>query len=577
VYTAPSSGSGSATVGVWASVNGASLSGTTVITYAPGLAVASISADPGVVTETTTTLSAAAINPDGGNVFYFWWVWSAPEGAAGPLFSDPGSSTTTATFFQPGDYTLEVTAYNLSGGSASATVDVTVVSTVTYVLASPLVVEVPDGAQQQFSAQALDQFFNPMPATFAWSVAQGPGTVDATGLYTAPAAGSGTAYVQASATVDGVTASGQAYAILLQPPNITSVSASPNPVTTATLSAAAYDPNGAGIISYLWTTVAAPPGAKAPTFSAAASWTTNATFFQAGAYAFQVAVTNQAGLTTLATVNVTVSPVLTSLMMIPAAAAVPDGIPQQFTASALDQFHQPIAAAFTWSMAGGPGSVNSSTGLYTPPASGAGTAIVKASATANGVTMSRTAAVTLQPPPAIASVIAAPNPVTGTTSTLKVVASNPSGGGLTYLWTAVAGPSGAPLPAIRAARAATTTATFSQAGSYVFRVTVTNQKGSTTTATVTVTVHSVLTSLAMTPATATVQRGRQQQFSALALDQFHKVMAAQAITWSASGPGSIDSGGLYQAPTAAKGSAIIKARVTANEFALIGTATVNVL
>jgi hypothetical protein len=575
-YTAPGTGSGTATVTASADINGVTWIAATQVTYAPGLEITSASASPGLVTCTTTTVSATAADPAGGEVFYFWWTWSAPDDA-GPLFDDPGSSTTTATFFEPGEYTLMVFAYDLSGDSASATVNVDVVPTVSMVEVAPLVVDVPDGGQQQFSAKALDQFFNPTPATFDWSVAKGPGTVDETGLYTAPAAGFGNVYVQATTTVNGVTVSGQGYPILLQPPAITSVSASPNPVTAATLSAVAYDPNGEGVVTFRWSAVAVPPGAKAPSLSAAVAWTTGATFFQAGTYTFQVAVTNAAGLTALGTVTVTVNPVLSSVMLTPAVATVADQVPQQFTAAAFDQFHKPLPAAFSWSMVSGPGSVGAATGLFKPPASGGGTAVLRATATMNGVTLSRTATIALQPPPAIASISAGPNPVTGRTTTLKVAATNAAGGTLTYSWKVLAAPAGAPLPTFSTAGSATTTATFLQAGSYTFQVTVTNQKGSVTTAAVTVTVNSIPTYLLLAPTAPTVQRGQSQQITVQVQDQFHQVMTAQAVAWSVSSLGSISTSGLYQAPSNTKGLAIIRVKVIVNGITLTAAENVSVV
>jgi hypothetical protein len=397
LYAAPASGAGADTVGVSVTVNGVSMNATAIVTYVPALEVTSINAVPSVVTGTTTTLSAAAANPGDGAVFYFWWVDSAPAGAAGPLFSDPGSSTTTASFFQPGDYSLEVFAYNLTGGSATATVDVHVVSTVTSVAVSPLVSYVPEGGQQQFSAQALDQFYNSMPATFTWSLAKGPGSVSANGLYTATSTGVATVYVQADTVVNGVSASGQGIAILAQPPIVTSISAVPNSATGAALSVNAIDPNGAGL-SYLWTTVSAPAGAKAPMFSDSNAAGTSVAFFQSGVYTFRVAVTDTLGMTSLADVTMTVTPVLSSVVVTPAIAVARTGVPRQFSAIALDQFQQPIAAEYTWSLASGRGSINSSTGVYTPPATATGTAVIKFSASANGVTISRTVKVTLQAP-----------------------------------------------------------------------------------------------------------------------------------------------------------------------------------
>jgi hypothetical protein len=322
--------------------------------------------------------------------------------------------------------------------------------------------------------------------------------------------------------------------------------------------------------------LAAPTGAKPPTFSTANASTTNAAFFQAGDYTFQVEVTDSEGISTVGRVDVTVDPSLTSLVLTPTTVAAADQIPQQLTATAFDQFHMPMAAPITWSMVSGPGSVDG-TGLYSPPTSGSGKAVVQASTTLNGVTLSRTSTIMLQPPPAMHSISAGPKVVKGTSTNLKVVAANPGGGSLTYLWKVVAAPSGAKLPTFGAANAAATKATFFQGGSYTFQVSVTNQKGSTTVARVSVTVVSVPKSVAMTPPTATVQRGSEQQFSVVALDQFHNEMATQAVKWSVSGLGSIDASGLFQAPSAATGSAIIKAKVVVNGFILTGRATVTVV
>jgi hypothetical protein len=575
LYTAPGSGNGSDTIGVTGTSNGITESGSAVVTYVPGFEIASINASPGLVTGTTTTVSAIAAVPGDGNVSYFWSVWSSPD-RSGALFDDPGSRTTTATFFAPGHYELMVTAYDVNGSSASATVDVDVVSTVSTVRVTPLVADVQLGGQQQFAAEALDQFFEPMPATFSWSIAKGSGSVDGTGLYTAPSAGSGSVYVQAATTVDGVIVSGQAYPILLQPLAITSISASPNPVTSGTLTASADDPNG-GSVTYSWSVVAAPAGAKLPALSAANSWTTGATFFQAGTYAFQVTVTSTEGLTAIGTVGVTVNPVLTSVTMTPAMATVADQIAQQFTANAFDQFHQPMPVAFAWSMVSGPGSIDSGTGLYTPPTTGTGTAVVEARATANGVTLTGTAAVALQAPPKIALISAGHAIVTGTITSLKVVASNPNGGKLTYLWSVVTVPAGAPLPTIKNAGAASTTATFFEAGSYTFQVMVKNQKGSTTIGIVNVSVTSVTTSVAITPATAMVPAGNQRHFVIAALDQFHNEVVPQSINWSMSGLGSIDASGLYQAPISGSGAAVVRATIRINGQQFTRTASFNVV
>ena len=105
------------------------------------------------------------------------------------------------------------------------------------------------------------------------------------------------------------------------------------------------------------------------------------TFNRAGAYTFQVTITDSGGLTVTSSVNVTVNQTLTSIVVSPSTVTLPDRGKQQFTAQALDQFSQPLATqpSFTWSKVSGRGSI-SRTGLYTAPSSGTGTAVIQAKA-----------------------------------------------------------------------------------------------------------------------------------------------------------------------------------------------------
>jgi hypothetical protein len=94
-------------------------------------------------------------------------------------------------------------------------------------------------------------------------------------------------------------------------------------------------------------------------------------------------------------VPVTVSPVLSSIVVTPSSAAVARGGSLQLTATALDQFGDPLAPqpAVVWVVAGGKGQV-SGTGLYRAPGRWQGTAVVRVSV--GGV--SATATVTVQTP-----------------------------------------------------------------------------------------------------------------------------------------------------------------------------------
>jgi subtilase family serine protease len=173
--------------------------------------------------------------------------------------------------------------------------------------------------------------------------------------------------------------------VVIGPTLATAAAASPNPVTgtTTALSALGADTNGASTLTYTWSATTIPAGATAPTFpvngtNAAAA--TTATFHLAGAYVFTVTITDAEGSTVTSAVSVTVSQTLTTVAVSPATSTVASGSTAQFTATAKDQFGTALATqpTITWSVDNGGVGTVSSTGLYTAPASGTGTATVRA-------------------------------------------------------------------------------------------------------------------------------------------------------------------------------------------------------
>jgi subtilase family serine protease len=594
LYSAPSSGTGTDTVLATATVTGVTASGSVTVSFLPGPTISSLTANPSPVTGTATSLAATVNDPNLGSLTYTWSVVSAPAGAKTPALSPATGSVSngtgtvslgsTATFYQAGTYQFQFAVSDVKGVSANSSVTVNVTQTLTSVVVSPASAGVVDGGQQQFSAVADDQFGKALATqpSFTWSMVSGAGTISASGLYTAPASGTGTDVVQAAATLGTNSASGTATASYAPGLTIISVTANPNPVTgtTTTLTVTAVDPFGTPY--YMW--MALPPGPTFVMFSnngTATASTTKVTFMMAGTYTFQVTVSDPSGHMISAKLNVTVLQTMSRLQVQPGTATVADGRQQQFMALAFNQFNMPMTPppALSWSVISGPGTVSSS-GLYTAPASGSGTAIVQASATANGVTLTGTATVTLIAGPTVSSIGANPNPVTGTTTTLSVTASNPSGGTLFYSWTAVAMPPGVPLPGFSvnyATTAATTMVTFHGAGNYTFQVAVMSPGGLSATAQVSVTVLQTLTSLMASP-NMTVYRGGQVQLMAMPLDQFHFLMTAQpAFTWTViNGPGTLSSTGLYTAPTTSGGTAIIKVSATLNGATVSTTITLTV-
>ena len=169
------------------------------------------------------------------------------------------------------------------------------------------------------------------------------------------------------------------------------------------------------------------------------------------------------------------------------------------------------------------------------------------------------------------------NPVTGLTTSLRVLGSDPAGEStLTYTWTVVSEPAGATAPTYSANgtnAAKNTTATFHRAGNYTFQVTIRDASGLTATSSVSVTVNQTFTSIRVSPATSTILVSSSQQFTAATLDQFGQAMATQpsSFTWTlgSGSVGTLSTTGLYRATSA--GTATIIA-----SFMKSGSASVTV-
>jgi hypothetical protein len=162
-------------------------------------------ATPNPVNATTTTLSVLGAD-DGGeaNLTYTWQMTAGPSGASPTLSVNTtnAAKNSVATFNRAGAYTFRVTITDTGGLAVTSIVNVTVNQVLTTLVVMPQAVSLADRARHQFTAQALDQFNQPLAVqpTFRWSKVSGIGSMSKTGLYTAPARGRGTAVVQAQAS-----------------------------------------------------------------------------------------------------------------------------------------------------------------------------------------------------------------------------------------------------------------------------------------------------------------------------------------------------------------------------------------
>ena len=123
-----------------------------------------------------------------------------------------------------------------------------------------------------------------------------------------------------------------------------------------------------------------------------------------------------------------------------------------------------------------------------------------------------------------------------------------------------------------------TTATFTQAGSYSFLVTITDAGGLWTTSGVNVTVNQTLTSITVQPMSGLLADGTEP-FAATAFDQFNNPLVSQPqFTWSLVGDGNISNAGVFTPPYTT-GTATIQATsgsITGSDVvALPGVAQLN--
>ena len=165
-------------------------------------------------TNTTASLSVLASDITAGEsaLTYTWATTGTPPGAVS--FSANGTNAAknvTATFTKAGTYNFQVTADNPAAGATFATVSnltFVVNSVATAVTVSPTTANLTSGQTRSFTASAVDQFNNSFAPSVIWSVDAGSvGTVNASGLYTAPLSPVGTATVRAtSGSVSGTAA-----------------------------------------------------------------------------------------------------------------------------------------------------------------------------------------------------------------------------------------------------------------------------------------------------------------------------------------------------------------------------------
>ena len=511
------------------------------VTVSPALASILVSAaEPTILCFSKEQIAAGGLDQFGNPVaapLGFTWTASAGSIDQNGLFTAPD---------RPCTVTIAAASGSIQGTTTVTVYGIPKLSSIT-VAPTPATVE--SCGAQQFTADAKDQWggdMSPQPV-FTWTASAGK--VDRTGLFTAPGASGIYTVTASSGTIQGTASA----TVMNQAPTVAApASATPNPATgtTAALSALGADDGGQSNLSYTWSTNYSPNGVPGPTFSpngTNAAKQCTVTFWAAGSYSFTATITDSGGLSVTSPVSITVSPTYTSVSVSPATVILGHNSAQQFSAVADDQFGNPLAVqpSLTWSADSG---TITQAGFFTPSISPTSVTISAAGGSIRG-----TATAVVDDPPTVATTATAnPSIAAGTTAALAVLGADDGGqGNLTYTWSASTLPDGAPAPkfSVNGTNAAMQcTVTFGAIGSYAFIVIITDAQGLSTTSGVTVAVDQGVTSISVSPASATITGSTTQQYTAIGYDQFGKVMATQPAFTCAASAGTITCGGLFTAP-----------------------------
>jgi hypothetical protein len=265
---------------------------------------------------------------------------------------------------------------------------------------------------------------------------------------------------------------------------------------------------------------------------------------------------------------------VSSIQITPGSANLATGNTQTFTATVKDDLGNVVpGAAVNWSVNGG-GSLSTNNGVSTVfTATSAGSFTL--TATRTGIVNNGSASITIvnsgiqitQSP----TITLNADGVTGHVSVRAIdnVLGEPS---IKYKWELESGPSVVNFSPNETNAAKDATATFTAAGTYVLRVTMSNTNGSTFALTPSTTVVQVLNQIKVTPTDITVSAFEEKAFTATGYDQFNNPMVPSSLSWNTTGGGNVSAAGVFSSPTIGQ-----RITVTARSGSVAGAANVNVI
>jgi hypothetical protein len=438
--------------------------------------------------------------------------------------------------------------------------------TLTQIVVSPSPSQVEVTKTAKFTAQGLDSVGSVVSGlTFTWKVVNGGGTIDQNGVFTA-----GTKTGTFTSTVEATSGSVQGYATVIVTPGPTAkVEISPNPTKVKagdkiTLTSTVRDQYGNQISGKVaqWSLIS---GVGMIDQSGVLTAGTKAGLYANGVSAVVDNVTGQA--------NVEILPNnLAKIIVSPNPGKVLANNILQFAAEGQDTYGNTIAnVSFTWKVVNGGGTIDP-TGLLTSGAKeGTFTDTVEVS---SGSIKGYATLIVGASAPKVASVEITPNKASlkpGEQINFRAVAKDSQGStvsGESFSWSLPKG--GGAFTTSSGLRTIAYFTAGNAPGNFVIVAEASGVQGSANIEIIDPGAGT-LARIEVSPAQATIEIGKTQQFTAKGYDANNQSVANLSVTWSVSGGGKIDGNGLFSADKIA-GSFT----VTATSGSISGKATVQI-
>lgn len=548
-------------------------------------------------TNSVTLNGANSTDPDGKIATYKWSQVSGPNTAT---LANGSTSMATASNLVQGTYVFRLTVTDDLGATATNDITISVAASTSVSNQLPVVnagsnksITLPTNSTG-LSGSATDA--DGTISSYKWTQASGPNTATFSGTTTAAVTVSnlvaGTYSFKLTATDNKAATASSTVSVTVNAATATNVAPVANagtaksitlPTNSTALSGSGTDADGS-ISSYKWTQVSGPNSA---TFSGTTTAGVTVSNLVAGTYSFRLTVTDNKGATGSATVSVTV----VAANKAPVAnAGTNKGITlptnsTTLTGSGTDS--DGTISSYKWTQVSGPNTAtfsSTTTASVTVSKLVAGTYSFRLTVTDNkGATGSATVSITVSAATAtnkapVANAGAAKTITLPTNSVLLSSASyDPDGTIKTYAWSQVSGPNTA---SFNNKSSSTPTVSNLVAGTYTFRLTVTDNAGASASANTTVTVKTAVTApLKKAPVAKTI--GKQSlvgtSVSLNGADSYDPDGTIKAYSWTqVSGPTTASLADADQATSQASrlatGTYVFQLEVTDNDN-LKGTAT----